>query len=219
MQLSFKGLVRKLFAPDYSDGTFDAAINNRGDVCVVQGLPPKTDIVRLGNTWHCCIATASAFTHVAAWPTTRAEIVLYNGESAGGKSYIIDSAWAANVATSIAAASAYTLIGQIVPGPVTAPTDDTAQLITSASGRGTNYSGKARRAIANTAFAVANKWEILNGAPSGAAGSIGLGIFAAVDGGLQVPPGAVLCLNLITGTATGTACIGVKWHEVQLPVA
>lgn len=218
MQLSLNGLVRKLFAPDYSDGAFAAAINNRGDVCVAQGLPPKADLVRLGNTWHCSIATGSAFTHVAAWPTTRAEIVLYNGESAGGKSYIIDSAWAANVATSITAAAAYTLIAQVVPGPVTAPTDDTAQLITSASGRGTNYSGKARRAVANTAFAVASKWEVLAAAPAGPAASIGLAVYAEVGGGLIVPPGAVLCLNLVVGTATGTASIGVKFHEVQLPL-
>ena len=183
-------------------------------IIVAQGIPPEADAVRQGGTWHCSIATGSAFTHVAAWPTTRAELVLYNGETAGyGKSYIINSVWAANVATSIAAVSAYTILGQVVASG-TAPTNDTAQLITSASGRA-SYTGLAKRAVANTAFAVASKWQVLGNLTSGAA-SIGHSVIAQVNGALIVPPGGILCLNLVTGTATGTASIGVTWTEMQL---
>jgi hypothetical protein len=70
---------------------------------------------------------------VNAWPTTRAELVLYNGEPAGGKSYVIDSAFMADI-SSAAAAQSKALLAQLVAA-ATAPTDDTAQLITSRSGR------------------------------------------------------------------------------------
>jgi hypothetical protein len=89
---------------------------------------------------------------VNAWPTTRAELVLYNGEPSGGKSYVIDSAFMADI-SSAAAAQSKSLLAQLVAA-ATAPTDDTAQLITSRSGRalfGAAYSGKAKRALANTA--------------------------------------------------------------------
>src|SRR4051812_35298353 len=68
-------------------------INGRGDQRVSQALPPKSELARLGLTYTCAIATASAFTYVNAWPTTRAELVLYNGEAGNGKSYVIDSVW------------------------------------------------------------------------------------------------------------------------------
>lgn len=210
------GLVRSATTPSYSDGTDPlVGINSRGDLSTVAGMAPMAEAVRLGQTWQCSIATGSAFTHVAAWPTTRAELVLWNGESAGGKSYVIEAVWAANVATSIAAASAYTILAQIVPTSATAITDDTAQLITSRSGKSNGYQGKAKRAVANTAYAIASKWEVLQSSVTPAA-SIGSATFADVKGGLIVPPQAYLCLNLVTGTATGAASIGVTWSEMQV---
>jgi len=214
------GQARRLWIPDYAEGEPGQvlALNSRGEGLVSQVMPPKSELTRLGQTWQCSIATGSAFTHVAAWPTTRAEIVLYNGESSGGKSLLIDAIWYANVATSVAAAVQGVMLAQIVPGPLTAPTDDTAQLITSRSGRGTNYSGKARRAVANTAFAIASKWEVVGAFSTAATATIGLGCYADVYGGFIVPPGAVLCLNAALGTAVGTGSMGVVWHEAFVPL-
>lgn len=200
---------------NYGDGAGDAlaAVNNRGDVSVVQGLAPMAETVRLGDTWQVSIPTGSAFTHVAAWPTTRAELLLYNGEPSNGKSYVIERVWAANVATSIAAESSYTIVAQIVPSG-TAPTDNTACLVTSRSGRST-YGGRGLKAVANTSYGVASKWEVLatNVTP---AASIGSAVVADVNGGLIVPPGALLLVNLVAGTATGTASMGIVWTETQL---
>lgn len=210
------GVVRGGSSLNYGDGAGDAqfAINNRGDMSISQGLPSETEAVRMGNTWHVAIATANAFTHVAAWPTTRAELVLHNGEPSNGKSYVVNSVWAANVATSIAVLSAYTILAQLT-GSATAPTDDTAQLITSQSGRGT-YGGRAKRAIASASgYAIANKWQVLGNMTSAVA-SIGHSVIAQVNGALIIPPGGILALNLVTGTATGTASIGITWTETQL---
>jgi hypothetical protein len=208
------GFVRNAQIPNYSDGDGLVGINNRGELLVAPAVSPMAECVRQGRTWQCSIPTGSAFTHVAAWPTTRAELLLYNGEPSGGRSYVIESAWAANVATSIAAASAYTLLGQVVASGAT-PTDNTACLITSRAGKGA-YTGLAKKAIANTSYGIASQWEVLAAAPAGPAASIGLAVIADIKGGIILPPGSLLLLNLIVGTATGTACIGVVWSEVQL---
>lgn len=192
------------------------ASNNRGDHRVAQSLPPMTELARLGKTWTTKIATANAFTYVAAWPTTRAELVLYNGEAANGASYVIHTAWMYGI-TSMGAAQPITLIGQLVPVAGTVPTDDTAQLIVSRSGRGA-YTGKAKRALANTAAGqVANQWEVLATSlvPSPTT-NLGAAVLANLDGGWIVPPGGVLALAGIAGTAAGTAIIGVTWSEVVL---
>lgn len=213
---SLLGRVRKASVPSYSDAQeVVPAVNDRGEFLLSQCLPHKAELTRLGRTITRTIPTGSAFTHVAAWPTTRAEFVLQNGESAGGKSYVLDSAWAVNAATSIAAASAYTLIGQIVNSHATAVTDNTACLTTNRAGA--NYTSLSRVAVANTTYGVASKWEVLAAAPAGPAASIGLAVYCELNGGIILPPGAILLLNLIVGTATGTAIIGATWHEVQLP--
>jgi hypothetical protein len=214
------GNVRRTAVPDYNEGsTSPLGITARGEQLMVQALPPKAELVRLGNTFSVAIATGNAFTYVAAWPTTRAELVLHNGEAGGGKSYVIDSAFMVDI-TSAAAAQAKTLLGQLVPSGA-APTDDTAQLFTSRSGRGVygaTYPGRAKRAVANTAFAIANKWEVLASVVNPNTASIGSALVAELYGGWIVPPGGVLCLAGLASTAAGTAIIGVTWHEVQLPL-
>lgn len=202
--------------------TGQLAGNARGDASVAQGLPERSEVVRLGGSYQCSIATGSAFTHVAAWPTTRAELVLKNNNSgsatgAGLKCFVIDSFWYANVATSVAAANSGTFLAQIVPSSATAVTDDTAQLITSRSGKSA-YSGGAQRAVANTAYAIASKWEVVGSFSTSATASIGQGLYAPVYGGFILPPQSILCMNVALGTATGTGSIGVVWHEIVLDV-
>ena len=206
------GYVRGLSPANYGEGEGLLAITNRGDLLVAQGISPKASMVRLGDSWSCQIATGSAFTHVAGMPTTRAELVLYNGEPSTGKSYIIDSAWWFAL-TSITAASGGTLISQVAAAA--APTDDVAQLINSPIGK--VYGGRAKRAVAATTM-TANKWSVLNSMQAGAAVSIGVGLQAEVNGGIILPPGATLGLNVVVGTAIGTGLIGVSWHEAQLRI-
>jgi hypothetical protein len=211
---TLKGVVRRSGTQNYADGEAKTQITQRGDLLVAQALPPKTDLTRLGGTYSVQIATASAFTYVAAWPTTRAEIVLYNGESAGGKSYVIESAWMVSVSSTAAAAS-LALLAQLAP-TITAPTDDATQLIVSRSGK-TSYAGRAKRAVAVTTM-TANKWELIGHTPSGPAASIGTGVFVEMGGGWIVPPGGTIGFAGVAGTAAGTAIIGCTWSEVLLDV-
>jgi hypothetical protein len=189
--------------------------NNRGDQLVALGLPQKAEIARMGGMWTSRIATASAFTFIAAWPTTRAELVLYNGELPGGKSYIIDSAWMYGI-TSMAAAQPATLVGQLVPAVATIPTHDTAQLISSRNGKPT-YAGRGRVAVANTAAGqVANLWDVLGSINLPMTTNLAAALLADLWGAYIVPPGGVFALGGLAGTASGTAIIGVTWAEVQL---
>jgi hypothetical protein len=192
-------------------------MNTRGDLSVAAGLPPKSELVRYGNSWMTATPTANAFTYVAAWPTTRAELVLFNNEVGGGKAYMIDSAFVYGI-TSMGAAQPLTLIGQMVAPGIAAPANNTALVITSRSGK-PNYGGKALKAIANTAFALANAWEVLaTSLVPAPTTNLGAAVQVELAGGFIVPPGGAFCLNAVAGTAAGTAIVGVVWHEVQIPL-
>ena len=205
------GTVRGTTRTNYGEGEQRLALVNGGEAVVVQGLPSKSEVVRLGNTWSCQIATGSAFTNVANMPTTRAELALYNGEPGNGKSYVIDSVWFLSL-TSITALSNATIIYQVANAA--ALTDDANQLINSPLGR--VYNGKAKRAVAVTTM-TANKWAALAAGTNAATASIGFGVVAEVNGGIIVQPGMTLGVNAVVGTATGTSLMGIAWHEVQLP--
>lgn len=200
-------------APDYADGEHPAGMNNRGDACITWSLPPKAEIVRLGQSWDVRIASGSAFTHVAALPTTRAELVLFNGDPT--KCYVVDSVYHLGI-SSMGAAGSVTLLGQIVSG-IAAPTDDPLQLITGRSGR--SYGGNAKRAVAQTTM-LANRWSILQTSNNGgsATAQIGLATLAEVYGGFILKPGDTFGANAIVGTAEGTGILGIVWHEVELPL-
>ena len=205
-----KGRVRGTATPAYGESDSPFGMTKRGEQLTALGVPSKTELVRLGDTWSLQIAAADAFTHVAAAPTTRAEIVLYNGEPGSGKSYVINSVWSVCTLT-IQAVSSSTLIYQ-VDDSIAAPTDNATQLIVSPLGH--DYGGNALKALAVTTLA-ANKWASLASSAAGAAVSVGFGLVAEVDGGIILQPGATLGLNLIQGTAVGKSVIGVNWSEVQ----
>lgn len=203
----------RVSAPEsYGSGQNPANINRRGDAMVAQALPLKTELTRLGEGWSIRTPLANAFQPVAAMPTTLANIVLYNGNST--KSLIIDTVWA-TTQTSIAAATSFTLLAQIsAAGLVAAPTDNTAVLVSSRSGK--TYGGSARKAIANTAFAVADRWTVIGTSEGHPSTAIGAGVFADVYGGWIVPPGATFCVNLVASTAGGTMIQGIDFYEALL---
>jgi hypothetical protein len=205
------GTVRSTTREDYASGTNKIAIANGGEQIVAQGLPPKTELARLGLGWSIRTPLANAFQPVAAFPTTLANIVLHNGHAT--KSLVIDTVWAVG-ATSIAAATSLTLLAQISNAGVAAPTDNTAVLVASRSGK--TYAGSSKKAIANTAFAVADRWTAVGESSGHPSTAIGAGAFADVFGGWVVPPGACFCVNLIASTAGGTVVQGIDWYECEL---
>src|ERR1039458_2337942 len=214
------GRIRGFFSGNYpeNDEEQQMHLNNRGDQIVAQGLPERSELVRMGASWGAQLPTGSAFTFVATWPTTRAELVLCNGEDKGGKTYMIDRCWIANI-TSMGAAQPISMLGQLAPAALAIATaaNNTAILRQSLSGKVTNYAGRAMLALANTAFAVANQWFPLgNGPIAPMTTNLGCSVEANVYGKYLVAPGAAFCLAGLAGTGAGRAICGIEWHEAQI---
>jgi hypothetical protein len=208
----------RLTAPEaYNSGQAQVDMNPRGDLCVAPALLPKTELSRLGNTWYCSIALASAFNLVAGYPAstgTRAELALYNGYT-DTTCMVVDQIWFLNLVTQ-AAISSYTLLYQVLSA--TALTNDTAQLISSPLGKA--YGGSVTRAVAVTTM-VTNKWAVAGcGASYGASVSIGASVVAEMGGNVIVKPGYTIGLNVMAGTVcTAGGIMGIMWHESKLPLA
>jgi hypothetical protein len=204
--------TRQTAAQTFGSGSFLADMNPRGDICLAQGLLPKTELARLGNSWYAAIPTGSAFTPVAAMPTTRSELSIRNGYT-DTTCLVIDQIGFMSL-TSLAAATGATIVAQI--NQAAALTDNTAVLINSPTGR--TYSGSVTRALATTT-AVANCWMALAGmGAGGGTATIGSGLVAELGGGWIVRPGSTLHTNVVFSTAAGTGIGWVSWHEVKLPL-
>ena len=199
-----------------SGGDQKADINVGGDLIVSQGQPEQVEIVRMGKSWLATIATANAFTYVNAWPTTRAELLMYNNSPT--LSLVVEEAWMVNI-TSMAAAQPISLLGQnCAPGLAAAPTDGTTTIVqTSLSNKNAalTRTGSALFALANTAFCLANHWDLLDSTNSPMTTNLGQGIVARKLKYI-IPPTGAFGLAGLAGTAAGTAIIGVKYHEELL---
>jgi hypothetical protein len=197
-----------------------AQCNNQGDRLVAQALPERAEIVRMGRSYAAQIAAANAFTYVAALPSTRAEIVMYNNAPLGGVSLVIDRVWLYGV-TTMAASQPVAMLGQVGTIAIAAaPTDGTTTIVqTSLSGKlvGLTRAGVALFALANTAFMVANHWTVLGtGVTPSPTTNLGVSIEANCYGRYIIPPQATFGLNAVAGTAAGTAVMGLEYHEVQI---
>jgi hypothetical protein len=215
---SLKGRTRQFVLSNFGEQVEDVpAMNPSGEWLMSQDVPERTSIVRQGKSWGAQIPTASAFTFVAAWPTTRAELVLSNGEPTNGQglTYVIDRVWMALI-SSAAAAQPFVILGQLNPSlnAIATAANNTAVLVQSLSGIQNGYQGNAKLAIANTAFALTNHWFILgSSAQAPMTTNLSTAVEADCKGRYLVPPGAAFCLAGLSDTAAGTAIIGVEWHE------
>jgi len=214
------GRVRRLIVPTYGEADEKVpAINDRAEFIVSQGLPERTELVRLGNSWSAQIKDANAFTALITIPTTLAGLALQNGEPSGGKSYVIDRVWCKNVTTT-AAANYVTILAQVITSGTTLVADSANKTVQSLNGK-SSYTGRAQIAIASTAVgALTDKWMPLAGAGNSqpTSTSIAALVEANVYGKYVIPPGATFALNAQEAVSGGTMILGVEWHEVQLPI-
>ena len=200
-------------------------MNGRGEALVAAAQTERSEIVRYGNSWHYSIPTGSAFTTVAAWPTTRSELNLTNMNAAGGQCIVIDEVWAATIVTETAA-SALTIICQVSPVNLVASAavvDNTAVLARCLNGK----AGAANRApgvaatIASTAYGIASQWHVPfqnTTTPLGAV-SVGQSSVAKIGGNYIIPPGATFAANVVVGTAVASAgLMGIVFHLMQLDI-
>ncbi len=184
--------------------------NPRGDLSIAQALPYRAEVVRMRNSYS--VLSASAVAPVVAMPTTAAHFSMSNNEADGGRSYIIDGFYQIVVA-SAAAATPLSIAVMLNTGRSTA----VAATLTAKGLAGQVYRGSGTFAVGTTV--VDEGWFPVGNSGVGAAGHLGHVVETPVDGLFIVPPGGKLSLVSLANTVTTITCrIGVRWHEVQIPI-
>ena len=222
-----RGNIRTYFAAAGQD--LQPMLSDGGAQIMVQGLPERAELVKLGASWGAAVATGSAFAPVAAWPTATANLTIYNGESAGGPCYVLDRAWMTSITGGMT--GPLQLLGQVVPvgaaasglaGATGGPFTDSANVNKwHLSGRSSAYAGNAKFLTGNGNVGVTNRWFAIGPSTSltasnAGAVSVGLGVEANLYGRIILPPGAYFNLMNVGGQAIGTAICGLDWHEVLM---
>jgi hypothetical protein len=211
--------VRGAQAPVLPEGGDDQpCITTRGDQLVANSLPLNAQLVASGQSFVASTTTAAA--PVIAIPTTAALLGLWNGEPDNGKCYVIDSFFAVIVAAT-AAVQAMSILANVSVQRV-----DTAlaNTITPKGLRANRpYNGQGRVAVGITLDAVngvAANWFAWGPSPTPAnTTQVGQCIDIPVNGSIILPPKGQLALSVLSGAATASSVqIGVRWHEVQMPL-
>ena len=202
--------------PNYGDGSFTPIMNPRGDLSVALGLPERTELVRLGQSYSAQIPAASAFTLLITIPPTRAEIALQNSAEVGSDICLVIERFWGKAVTSMASAAALTPLSQVVAPGTTLVADNAAVLRTSLSGKGT-YTGVGTLCIASTATGcLTDKWNHHASVETSATTNIALCTEVNCFGKYIIPPRGNFSMNAQESVSGGTAIIGIEWHEALL---
>jgi len=185
----------------------------RAELLVAQATPEFMELIRQGNSWQ---KLSDAVACVTAVPTTTAAHTLWNGEPAGGKSYVIQGlSWMCT--TSAAAATKFGAVVQIDNSLYAAvpATADTAVAINSLNGKGA-YSGRARSS--HTVTVVDKGWMPLGGSIETAlTATVGAALDIPINGGIILPPQMLLCVSVVAVNTTALGQLSFRWTELQLP--
>ncbi len=190
------------------------AVSNLGDLYAIQAAAPYAELTRLGGGWS-AIATAATNALVVR-PSTTAQFTVWNGESAGGKSYVIDRLFTHNL-VSTNALSFYSIWAVVHPAGMTAPGEDIAASATNITGNsGKVYTGNAEVGVGETV--VDNGWYPWATSTEVATATVlpGSHLVAEVAGRLIVPPQGGISLTVVCSLTTQTFTTGLSWYEVQL---
>jgi len=186
-----------------------AAGNEANEQLVAQGLPPYTEMGRLGQGWG-TMATA-AVAGLVVRPTVTAGYEIFNGYPLGGKSLIIDRIFS-HCLVGIVAADSFVLWAGVAS--VKAAVTTGSFVVRGHSGKA--YSGPVICAAGTTVVDPGwFPWASGGTASVGAALPMSAAI-AEVAGRLVVPPQCSLCLHVVSSTTALTFCSGAQWYEQQL---
>lgn len=214
-----RGAVRQFFTSPQQQVQMELA--DGGEVLVMEGLPPLTDVIRQGNSWQGILTTGLAA--ATALPTTTSLLSLNNNESAGsGKSYIIEafgSYQAVIDATQIDSSVLFAMNNKKGSAQASSGTLLTSSNINSLSGKG-NYGGAG--VLRSGATVVNDVWfphgQLFTLASPTLAGNVFVVTEAQVRGLYIVPPGGTFSLHVVKSAAAAAAQqFGfIRWHEAFL---
>lgn len=188
-----------------------AMSNEQKDTLVAQGMPPYTEAVRSGSGW--ATMSTSAVAGLVVRPGTTAAFEIHNVTSTNGASLIIDRLFYFNLVSTNVIES-YSGWAQVT-ATKSAPTDGSF-VVRGASGQA--YGGKVIAAASTTV--IASGWfPWTNAIQKGAGGVVPFGAqIADVQGRLIVPPGASLCLHVVSSLVGQTFTQGASWYEKVLTI-
>ncbi len=213
MPTSIQAVGEVLPVSRYNTGTQPSQnlqLTSQGGALIGLGLPLNAEVVRLGNSY--VGGTTTAIAPVAAIPTTAAHLSIFNGEPAGGKSYIIQRASFVCVVSAAAAIVQQLLCCQTTVA-VTSITGTTGLGPKSLSGRTSNSAATVLSAVTIVNNGV---WHPIGPSVNGAAATatIGMGADWDANGLYVIPPGGQFCLAVLCSAAGScTNQIYCTWHE------
>jgi len=175
------------------------------------GLSPYAEMTRLGEGYQAM--TTSAVAALIARPSVTALFTLWNGETGGGKSYVIDRIFAQQL-VSAAAASRWGIWACVHPVGMAA-VDADITVIKNTRGKA-SYGGNARLDIGATV--VNNGWfPYGNQHDVETTGVLGGGqVSVPIEGRIIIPPTAGLSLHVVASSVNEDFNVGFAWNEVQL---
>ena len=207
--------VRKTGLPAYSDyQEVPVALSEHGAAFTQAAMPFLSEAVRLKNTWYGKgVVTTKTLEQVA--PTTAAASTLWNGESEGGRSYVVNGVgfWCD---TTGAVSNILTIYAEpsIVASATVPDTVETAVIRNCRFGAGT-YAGSAK--ISQTVEVTDNGWvPLLTINTAGLIANKGIGGYIPLDGLFVIAPQYYLALHATGTAATMELGFYYVWQEVQL---
>ena len=223
METKIFGKIRGVFLDLLPSGREDEQVHLTGQAeqLVAFGAAPYQEIVRQGRSFFTNTTTAVA--SVTAIPSTAYAFAIWNGESDGGRSYIIDQIGALFTVNSAALPHVGIIgcLGMVREGTPTQTQNTIKQL----NGMG-NLDTKCKTILAADNPYAGGSGTVLN--TTGIAGNwfpIGDSINAAVtslpgfqkvvnlDGRIIVPPGRLFLLHTLGSVTSSSAQFYIQWHE------
>lgn len=184
--------------------------NAANELLVAQGLPKYVEVTRKYDLF--ATMNTSAAAALVVRPSTVSNFTLYNGESSGGKLYIIDRMWAFNL-VSTAAEARSGMWFCVHPTGMTAPTND---ITARSSLRGTDGTLATNSIFDNGATVVADGWF-----PAGNFSTVEpTGVLPGAimefnfEGRVILPPTAAISGQVVSSVTGNTFTMGISWWEV-----
>jgi len=182
-----------------------------GDLYVAQGLPSGAVLTAKGVGYQ-AQATA-AIAALVVRPSIAAAFTLWNGEAAGGKSYVIERVMCHQLVSTAAQARFGIWLCSHPVGMTAVTADITAIKSTRCI---SSYGGNAR--LDNGATVVDDGWfpwgDSVDVEPTGVLP--GAQRSAEIGGRIIVPPTAGLSAHVVASLVGDTFTLGFHWYEVQL---
>lgn len=204
-------ILRAIRRGGSSDGNdYPLVANESKELIVAQGLPPYTEMTRLGEGW--TVQTSTLFAPLVAVPSTTAALELWNNTNSG-VDLILDTVFADQI-LSTAATQTYAIYAMVTV-PKAVPTL-TALALNSMSGKAVLTSSVGAKVVTGVGTTViANGWRPWGIAQAWgtAAATPGNAWHAEVNGRLIAPPGCSICLHVVGSLATAsTFQVGASFY-------